>query len=335
MPHTAIIPALLFLVIGSTSLAASPEASTAGTPPLPPAPAPTAQLGEAQVFASEGARVQPPPGFDLAQRFAGFEQPASGAFVMVVGMDTPFDPDFLSEASRQGSDVAARSGMTYRGREAVVVGPHSGVLIHAEQAVQGMEIEKWILHVGDESRSVLVTAGCAAADAPTFEAALHATLMSTRLDDSPPPTMQQIMGFSIEAGAGLQLVDLKATGAIFADRPLPLSPGAPLFMASKSIQAVSIPDLRTYATNRLRTLPGCEGATITSSAPVTVDGISGHELEASATRNGVPSLVHMMMLPVDGGYIMTVGMVEMARADEVRPVFRAMARSLRRSDSAN
>ena len=75
MLFTALTPALLSLVIGSTSLAASPEASTTGKPPLPSTPAPTVQLGEAQIFASEGARMQPPRGFDLAQRFAGFEQP--------------------------------------------------------------------------------------------------------------------------------------------------------------------------------------------------------------------------------------------------------------------
>jgi len=71
---------------------------------------------------------------------------------------------------------------------------------------------------------------------------------------------------------------------------------------------------------------------IVSSSPITIDGMRGHELVADATNNrGKKIEIYEVVLVVDGAYILITGIVGKEQAREFTPVFRKMAKSLKRN----
>jgi hypothetical protein len=98
--------------------------------------------------------LTPPPGFQLAQRFSGFERPDAGASIVVTEMAAPVD----QVAAGWTPQAAAQQGMTITASEDVIIAGTRARLFNVSQTASGTQFRRWILLMGDRTKTVLVTA---------------------------------------------------------------------------------------------------------------------------------------------------------------------------------
>ena len=301
----------------------SDSPSDAGTPPGPYTKVP-------------GTRISliKPEGFSLAKAFAGFQQEDTSSSIMVVEMPAPY-----REVIKGFSDVQKMNlqGMKLLLQEEVVVDGQAARLYQLRQTAQGTAFVKWVVAFGDDTHVVMINAMCPEIHKSTLAGPLRQAALSVKYDQDQAPDPNDGLPFTIthqgklkRAGRITNMLMYTLSGEI----PAP-SPEDPLFVVAESISSVSTADAKTLAEQRLHQTATVTRISIQTTTPITVDGLRGYEIEATADhlQSGVPLAVYQVMLFDGGTYILMQGMVGTSRQAEFLPEFKALARSLRRTDS--
>ncbi len=282
-------------------------------------------------FPAAGVKLVRPSGFDDAENFHGFQQPSTQSSVMVLMIPGPF-----SECSRGLTAKPLKTrGMTLRSKENVEIDGNPGVLVHVTQNAYGTEFAKWILAFGNENETRTVTAAFPKSDEANLSSQLKAAVLSTKIDDTPPPTPGADVGFAIIASAKLKLTRGIGKMLVYTkDGVIPAkSPEDPLLVAAPSLSKVPIDNKRQFAVQRLFQTAHTKISSVTSNHEITIDGLEGYEIVADGedTESATPLNVYQVMLYDDGSYILMQGLVGANVAGEYLPEFKAMARSLTRN----
>ena len=336
---------ILLLILAATSTAG--RAADAEAPPrdalpatrvsVPPTPAlttPTVVAARSMVeyvgFPSAGIELVRPKGFDDAERFDGFQQPDTGSSVMVMAIPGPF-----SEVSAGFTkQKAKRQGMTIKSRKRVQIGEKPGILLDIEQTAHETRFAKWELIFGNEERTVMVMAWFPQSHAAELSEPLKAAVLSAREYDGEPVDPFTAVGFTLAPSEKLKLTPGVSRGLLYTkDGALPAkSPGSPLFVAATSFSREVIQDKREFALERVRQLAGTWFGAVQSNEPITIDGLEGYETIADGkdADSGTPLAIYQVVLCDEEGYISMGGLVDRRHSEEYLPVFKAMARSLKR-----
>jgi hypothetical protein len=281
-------------------------------------------------FPAAGIKLMRPAGFDNAESFHGFQQPSTHSSVMTMTIPGPF-----KEVTRGFSaEQLKRKGMSLVGKENVEVDGHSGLLLRVNQEAYGTEFAKWILVLGNEKETKMVLATFPRADEVALSAELKSIVLGTKLDATAANAPGADVGFTITTsdtlkpaqGIGKMLV-YTLDGTIKQK-----SPEDPVFTAARSFSKVPIVDKRQFAIQRLLQTALTQITSITTTNPITIDGLDGYELlaDAQSSRSGAPLVVYQVMLFDEGAYLLMQGRVGEPLAPEFIPEFKAMARRLSR-----
>lgn len=274
--------------------------------------------------------VEPPPGFTPAERFAGFQQPATGASIMVTTVPAPVD------AIRQGMTAGglATQGMELVGSESVTVDGGDAVLIHARPRAAGTPFLKWVLVLGDPRSTHLVVGTYPAALADSLGGPVRRAVLSAMRAAAGPADPFEGLRFRLDPGDRLKLAPrvssvlmLTLTGAASQG-----GPGDPFFVAGPSVSAVAVDDLKAFAEQRARRTTAVENLRDLRGEAREVDGLRVYEIVADATdrRSGTPVKLYQAILLEEGGYYVFQGLVGADRAAEYLPEFRRLTGSFRR-----
>ncbi len=292
-----------------------------------------APVGEYVTFPAVGVRLPRPEGFEEADSFHGFVQPNAFSSVMAVSVPGPYEEctaGFTAQKMRA-------NGWTLLSKEEVEVDGLTGVLIHFQQPGPGGGVFlKWLLVFGNQRKTTIITATFPKFLKGEFSAELRGVVVGTQLDNSPPPAPGSDAPFTVVASKKLKLTPNISVGKSLIytkDGVIPgESPGDPFFIVTPSLGNVAVDDEREYALRHLHQTAATKIVSVTSTQPITIDGLDGFESLADAEEDdsAAPLILYQVMLFDGASYIAIVGRVRADASDEYLPEFRAMARSLRR-----
>ncbi len=327
---------LLWALIG-VPLAGCTSAKETGQQP---APASTARIAPNQIpsypedwyvsFPALGVKLVRPVGFDDADKlYYGFEQPSTESWIRAVKM-----PWSISHTEQVFSPDSLRArGAILHSRESLEIGGKPAVLRNFTESEHGRDFEKWTLLIGDEEKTVTITAKFPKALQAQLSAPLRSAVLATKLDHAPPPTPGEDLNFKIVGSPKLKAATgIGKTITYTKDGTFPLQSLAdPVFVAAPSLSKVTATDRREFALGRLSLTSVGRIRTIRSTESISIDGMDGFESIAEVEHDSGASLILYQALLYDGdSYILMRGKVDVAEADEYLPEFKAMARSLTR-----
>ena len=287
----------------------------------------------AQPQAVPGMRVllQPPAGFEPADRFAGFQRVEERASIMVTEIPT----SFAEMDAGLNAQALATQGMTLRDSEPFSADGLRGRLLSVtQQGPDGATYEKWVLFFGSDSVTAIVTATYPQAVAGTLSQPMKQAVLSSRWSSQGPADRLAGLPFRITERPRLRIANrtgnmllLNGTGA------LPHPPGSPMLMVAPSISEGDMSDLEGFARRRLGQTEGMTGLTNLTGTSLTVDGATAYELVADAAdaEDGTPVKLYQLVLAEGRHYILVQGFAAPDKAAEFIPEFREVARSLRRN----
>jgi hypothetical protein len=292
--------------------------------------APVADAGAVRV---PGTRVslEPPAGFEPADRFPGFQRPDTASSIMVTEIPGPYEK---VRGGMSGQGLASRGMTLLHSEPAAVPGAAEGLLVHVHQQAADTLFAKWMVVCGDGSASVLVTATFPESLAEALEAPLRRAVLSTVLAREGPADTFEGLPFRVDPGPGLRIASRMGNMLSLAPdgASAPLAPGVPRCFVGLSVDEADLTDLRAFAEDRARRTVTVRGVRVLRGRPRHIDGLEAWELEADATHSesGLPLRLYQVVLSEGRHHVLILGMVEASRAADYVPAFRHVAESFTR-----
>lgn len=289
-----------------------------------------ASLGEYVTIYDAGVRVRMPQGFSEAH-FSGYANRENKCVLIARKLPTAFNAAFDKHAnSLQKKKTLSREKVTVNGLE--------GVLLHTEESVPdgaGTIIRRtWDCVFGDQTESALVSAVYYDKLPPLVSASLRAAVLSAQRDDSPPPKPGDRQSFMLPSSTKLKLVDESWKYYAYSeDGVVPTKS-----IESPLLQAGNFPyeheldfDRRAFAEKMLRSERGLEQFDIKSCEEITLDGVAGYELFATAVhgKSDTAIVLYYVVLFQPKEYIMISGYCGASFGESYQPEFKAMAHGMK------
>lgn len=282
----------------------------------------SAAASEPQRIAGTGVSLDVPDGFHVSQEFPGFGRDDDLTSLLVSELPAPF------EASRAsfGAEALASRGVTLHRTVDVVVDGRRGLLMHASQRSAGVTFRKWILLLGDDRASVLLTATTPLDREAMHRDALVSTLRSVRWDPEQKTSDTEGLRFRVSEVAPLRIVSSAPNAVVLSDPDHGPGTLAPLVVVGSSLGRVQIRDLAGFARRRLDQTVSIEAVEIASEAPASLDGLPGHRIEARALDGDSGRPVHVtQLLATDGErYYLLQAIVDAHTRGSLEPVLEAI-----------
>jgi hypothetical protein len=287
----------------------------------------TRQQSQYTSFATAGIKLIKPDGFESAENFDGFQQPSTQSSVMATTLPGPFS----KVTSGFNAEQLKTRGMTLKSKKNISIDGSKGILINLTQSAYGIEFAKWIVIFGNEKETKIVTATFPQTQAAKLSATLKSVVLRAKNDTTPPPTLGSDVGFKIVASQKVKLTRVIGKMLLYTkDGTIPAkSPTDPLFIVARSFSQVEIFDKKEFATRRLSQTTSIKIDSVTTTEPISIDGLDGYEIVADAkdTASGTPTTVYQVMLFDNKSYILIQGIVGTKVRDEYLSEFKSMARS--------
>ena len=285
---------------------------------------------KAQLVAIEGTgvKIQVPEGFEKATAFIGFQQEATGSSILAAVIPGPY-AEITKAFTKQG---LAPRGMQLISKKNEKLAGKDGLLLNVSQEAHGQTYQKWMAIFGDASQTTMVTATFPASNADLSKTLRQCIMSVAPADNLSGPIS---MPFELDDVEGLALVESMAAmgkmAAFTKDGKTPLTkPTDPIFIAAPSLGDVPTGDTKEYAIQRLRRTVGTKIDEIQTVAEITIDGMSGFEIEASGHLSESAEKVELyqvMLFPPEGGYYFMTGIVGQEESEEFIPKFKSLAKS--------
>jgi len=283
-------------------------------------------------FPDAGITLIPPPDFEPAALFDGFQQESSQSSIMVLSLPAPTAEMLKAFGDRE---ALAQKGMTLISQETVNISGQPGQLVQLQQDAHGLTFSKWILIFGEENQTKIINASFPQELAPDLSAPIKASLLSAQVDDSlVAASPEEASDFSITPIDGMALA-LEISGTLLYSQDGELNsedPAAPLFIVSPSFSDVLALDPGQFARDRLQQTEQVEAIKILSEAPITIDDLKGYEITATAQdlKTGTPLLIHQTILFAEDRYYIMQGLVGEQSGGPYLADFKTMAESFQR-----
>jgi len=317
----ALTAALSIYLIAQPCRAEAPKELPASNPPAKPAGA------GAALAVVVGTRVclPMPAGFIAADRFTGFQNRSNGASIAVSEIPGPFD----KVTAGFDAEHLKTKGMTLVSKEVMEVGGYPGVVLQVTQEGFGAKWRKWLVAFGD-TETVLLTATWPESLTSALQATLKEALLQVKWDRNQEVDPAAGLTYSITPSPPLKFTKRLQNMLLFTQSgDLEVrAPGNPMFIVGPSIAELDIPDHSGFARKRLEQMAELQNFDITSEQPVTISGLSGVEIVASATdaRTGRPKSVYQTILFGNKVYYLMQGMVDTDLSEGFEETFKSTAR---------
>lgn len=273
-----------------------------------------------------GTRVSldPPPGFQPANGFAGWAQPDREAAIAVTEVPTPREV-MISQLT---VERLAGSGTT------VLAARREGTSwwVHAQETPWTGPVDRWMVVLGDDHATALVIATIPSGD-PALAAQIEAALRTAKYDAGVVASPFEGLRFEVTEQGGLKLA-ARSHGLVVLTEGGNL--GAPLGAPVLTVGGYDAPglpdDWYAFATGHLKDLAQVTALGDVAGEPVTLpDGALAYEIvtDGLAVTDGRAMAVYQLASARDGTRTIVSALVAHDASERWIPVFRAVGRSLR------
>jgi hypothetical protein len=275
--------------------------------------------------------IIPPEGFVESTRFTGYQEDNSNSSIVVTELPAPISQ---LQTGLTNSQELAKRGLILLEQQSVRVDDRDGILLKVKQSAYGTEFLKWILLLGNESESVLVTASFLQDSAPEYARELKDTLLTVQWNSATATNITEGLDYSVREFGELKLAKRISNSLIYTkngDFPAQ-SDADPIFVASPSVAPASN-DLKSFARNRLLQTENITEIEIKTSNKLTIDNSEAYEIIATgkdSKTGSIVSLYQVIILDRDNYYYIMQGQVDANLNSQYLPTFQQMARSFHR-----
>lgn len=290
---------------------------------------PTAAPASAAPQKVPGTRVTltPPPGFTPSGLFPGFGQEEKSASIVVVEVPGPY-AEVTGGFTKEG---LAPKGLTLLSRANTTLNGQTALLANLRQEALGTVYLKWLLAVGDEKATVLITATFPEAARAELSTAMQKAVLSAQIDNAPVDPLAGL-NFSIQDGPELKIARRMVNMLLLTkDGTLPGKPvNDPVFVVGSSVATVPIADLNKFAAARLQEIEQVAGIELKQQASITIAQLYGNETVAEGAWKAQPAervVIYQVVLPGKGNYFLMQGVAPLAEREKYLTSFRRIARS--------
>jgi hypothetical protein len=292
-------------------------------------------LWATQVVAQPGAPIRvsgtqvsltPPEGFRASTRFSGFESAEAQASIMITELPGPF-----SEVAKMlVPEQLAKQRMTLLSRSDEKINGSDAILAHVAQRHAGDEFSKWMLIVGNETKTRMIVATFPKENETSLKDALRKSVLSaTWTNDAVDPF--DGLNYKLQAAGTLKLAGRVSNLLMFTEsgKQRTTGPEEALFIFGSSIADRDLSNLKKFAEDRVSQTARMSNIKIQSSTPVVIAGLKAHEIVASANDDATdkPMLLYQTLLADDKTYYIAQGVVTEDRGNAMLPHFKATAKS--------
>jgi hypothetical protein len=271
----------------------------------------------------------PPTGFKASTRFSGFEHGEVQASIMITELPGPF-----SEVGKMlMPEQLAKQRMTLAEKSDVVVNGDKAVLAYVSQRYAGEDFLKWMLIVGNESKTRMIVATFPKDDETRFKDAMKAALLSTSWSNDAIDHFDGLR-YTLQAAEPLKLAGRVSNLLMFTEtgQTRVASIDDALFVFGNSIADRDLANLRAFSEARILQTARMSEIKIVSSKAMKIAGLDAHEIvaEAKDTASRTPMLLYQSLIADDKTYYIAQGMVSAARGNAVLPHFKTTTASFKK-----
>ncbi|WP_234053891.1 MULTISPECIES: hypothetical protein [unclassified Xanthobacter] len=269
--------------------------------------------------------LEPPPGMVESTTFAGFEDGAHNASILMVDMP----PQAYAQIEDGFSDAAlASKGITVESRGPFTIPGAKGYLVTGTQTAGPFRVRKWILLAGTDLVTALVTVQVAETDAAALPDAEVRKALATLAFRSPQDQVAALP-FTVTDLAGFRVVrTFGGSTVMLTDGPKNTIEGAeqPYFVVSVASGAPREDERRQFALRALSTLSGLKDMRLERAEPLRIAQLPGYEVMAQAVDAKTGEAVKIVQWLRFGqtGHIRMVGISKLDAFPELYPRFRAI-----------
>jgi len=234
-----------------------------------------------------GSRVGlvPPAGLVVSREFAGFEDRAHKAAIVVAELP----PEAYDEIAKGATtEILKASGATVESNEPFTLASGPAFLVVGRQSAEGLTVQKWVLVASAGGLTAAVTVQVPEEAKDLYpDAAVRAALATVVVRaNAPVEELLAMLPFTVRDLAGFRPIGgRRGTAALLSDGPkdtIELSEQPLVLITAISGAPPEGPDRDRFARTLFGATPGLKDIRLTRAEPQRVGGYPGHEIVADA-----------------------------------------------------
>ncbi len=233
----------------------------------------------------------PPPGMAESGSFAGFEDRAKSAVMLVVEMPPEAYAQIEAGFTAEG---LARKGITLKSSAPFPVAGGRGIFLVATQATGPAHVRQWVLLAGTDQATALITLQAPIEPEAFTEDEVKAAFATLAFRS--PQDQMAALPFAIADLSGFRLVrTMGGSAAILTDAATPAdAQDKPLVMVAIAPGAPRDDERRQFAMRSLSGVPGVKDMKLERAEPLRISGQPGFEVMATAVDAGTGTPVKVV-----------------------------------------
>lgn len=259
-----------------------------------------AQNDSAIIVTGTKCTMIPPKGFTPGVGFTGFQQPATGASIMVMEFPAPYKQII---AGFNGNALKAQ-GMTLIKSEDTEFDGRPATMMYIKQVANNTNYLKHTLVFGDSTFTIMVN-GIYPESASGLEEEIKKSIFSIKYNPIQTVDGEQTAEFKIDiTRSDLHFANYLQGSLIYtADGKMPTeSENKSMLIVGSSFQNVAIDNRKEYCIKRVKSLPYGEKNVVEEIIPVTINNLEGFELIAYGfDKENQKQLTYQTILYTDAG----------------------------------
>lgn len=225
--------------------------------------------------------LDPPAGFSQASAFLGFQHVQALSTIEVRELETPFN----KIAVQITPEVFATQALELRKKQALQLDSRSALLFHlVAEGGAAADFNKWVLVIGDNYRSLSITAAYPSMSEQKQGSKLRDALLTTRWLRTPEQQLFYDLPFTASETENLKYTRRTRNMLVLADTSAAgeLSSSSPSIVIGHLESADELTDIKGISHRQLQALNSLEIIEVTEEEEVKVDGIKAYRIAARA-----------------------------------------------------
>ncbi|AFZ36044.1 hypothetical protein Sta7437_2511 [Stanieria cyanosphaera PCC 7437] len=286
---------------------------------------------ESTMIAGTKISLIPPQGFVSATRFPGYQQEETNSSIVVTEI-----PASISELASglTNAEELSKKGMVLLQQEIVKVNQQDAILINVQQSAYGTEFNKWILLLGNQTESVLLTATFPQELASDYSESLKKSLLTVQWNQTQTAVATDGLEFTLEENGDLKLAQRLGNSLIYTKNGVfpAKSINDPFFVVAPSV-APQYQELEDFARQRLLKTDNLTEIEIETGNQIVINNLDGYEIigvgKNIKSRNLV-SIYQVILSEENDYYYLMQGQVNTRYNSQYLPLFKKLAVSFQK-----
>ncbi|WP_395372996.1 hypothetical protein [Marinicella sp. W31] len=294
------------------------------------------QAASAETIHIPGTQIEmtQPEGFELADKFSGFQKAEQQTSIMITTIPAAYD--FIKKTLVDPEQMATK-GITLTSDEAVNVGQFPGTLMKVEQLTTLGPYTKWILLFGNNEKSILINGIMPQKHQTELSPIILEALMSTHWNPDQDVSVFDSLNFSVKENQRFKLVsndNILHGSLVFKEEIAPemsLPEDHPVLFITQAFSTEVIKNLAQFSKNRLNQFEQFEQIAIKHTQSQLIDGLVAYEIEAEAQdyQSRTELSIYQIIFATEDTYYIAIGITARDKKEHDFPDFKEIAYSFK------